>query len=168
MVDGDLKVSVHVSKSRQELKINLISILDNELHLPEDGCMQHDCIRMLENLNFDYPIHPFQRVFDKVKYKRDSIVCSIAYVNGNAVGALLLCNFDLQYYVKPEFRKKGIATKLFNETKRYHNLTFDILNRADSEEGIVFAAKNAIPTTIKEMHQHRYALRNAICFIRDF
>lgn len=163
-----MSLNIHVSKSRQELKINLTTILDEELHLPEEGCMQHDCIRILSRNDFNKPLPTYSFTFDKVQYRRDTYVCSIAYFNGRAVGSLLVQNFDIQYYVKPEYRNNGIASRLLEETKKHHSLFVNVVNRADSDEGITFAMKNEIPMSLKEMHQHTARLRKAISFIREF
>lgn len=67
---------------------------------------------------------------NKEKHKRPMHICALAYdlTSGEPVGCLYIYGCLSQVYVKPKFRRKGIATKLYEETSKHYDLSHNVKN----------------------------------------
>lgn len=78
----------------------------------------------------------FTWVKDKIKHTRPCNICSIIYVDEDAVGCLFFNAFSAHVYIKPQYRRKGLAKKLFEETGKVYDLSNKIHIHSSSKAAI--------------------------------
>lgn len=147
----EIHIEVKVSKSMKDFLDNCKIILENKLHLARGGTICPDCKYYLKHYNEDDFLGTYKWSAKGVAYKRPNLIAAIAYCEGKAVGALLINFFYTNFYVKKEFRKKGIAKKLFKETRNVHDLSRKVLNTGTSKAAKTLKESLGLPSLIKEM-----------------
>lgn len=128
-----------------------LEIYANRLYR-KDGIIKHDIRRLigeyLENrriVNYKY-----SWISNKQKYSRPKEIISVAYKDGIPVGCLVIVNFQSNVYVKKEYRKQGIASKLFLETAKVYRIGQNIINFGKSAAAKKLKRRFKIPGTFRE------------------
>lgn len=145
-----MKIEFVVSKNLNDLKAFARVIQDHKLHLEEHGTIEHLTSYLLTNVR-RYAWYCW--IKNKTTCGRPAWIITLCYLDGNPVGCLLLNAFSIHFYVKPEFRKLGIASLLFQITNLRYDLSMKVLNYDDTVEVNQLKNKFNIKSTIEEIRK---------------
>ena len=135
-----------------------------------------DFVALVKELDFylalkDGEEHHYYAEFNKIASLEN---CMVAYENGEAIGCGAIKNFDdntieiKRMYVKPDFRKKGFATKILVELENWAKelgFQFAILETGERQTEAVHLYQK---TYDKIPNYAQYiGLENSVCFRKE-
>lgn len=129
-------------------------VLLHKLHNKKESAIKPNCntyIALTARFN-RYHKKTFTWTRASVKHTRPKNVITLAFTNDGApVGCFLLHGFYSHFYVKPEYRNKGIASAMFSHAANAIDLTGDVLNYGNSKGAHALVRKFNLSARICEM-----------------
>lgn len=99
------------------------TIIDKKLYRSNGSSLRCNCLFHLDN-SYKKQLYTFNHKYtwkcNQIKHSRNYIILVLAYVNNEPVGVLYIQFNEIMFYVKPVFRRKGIATRLFEYISENH------------------------------------------------
>lgn len=129
--------------------------LDNKLYVNK----KYMLYSILTYISINYNPLKFKWTKDKVKHKRDYFICTSVKdkETNKPVGILLIYGFLIMFYIKKEYRNKGLTDILIKETAKKHDLTAKLVFLGTSRASLKILKKYNLSKSIKDM---RYKLTN--------
>lgn len=117
-------ISFHISTSLDELKAYAELIRQNKLHYSRDSNIKQftNRIKTLDRyLKFSW-------TKNYIRYSRPEFIIALICIDKQAIACFCLSSFNSSFYVKREYRRKGIAALLFKLSSLYYPLSMKVKN----------------------------------------
>lgn len=144
---GRILVSEYFAEAQKFAKM----ALEQRLHFTNDSTIRDVYARILKR---KVP-KKYRWVSRGMKCSRDFHIVTVALVEGVAVGAMAVEGLDVQFYVKRQYRRQGLATSMFRETALKHDLSGNVLNRVERPVVKNLKAKLGISGTYRELRSRQ-------------
>ena len=104
----------NIKEANKQLTRNMFTVITEELYVNKSWLLYRGVKTYVEDLLSGK--RPYDRVktkiVNKVKYTRPYYICDILYTDsGEIAGALLVNGIQISVYVKPKYRRMGLASK---------------------------------------------------------
>ena len=139
-----------VATSKQDF-LNLASVgIANHLYVKESWCIYSFLTDLIRRYTSDIErkqlrISHYYWTNNHVKYKRPKNIIIIAYQKEKPIAILTCEKFIINFYVLPEWRRKGVASALWKKACEEFNFSTKALNLGTDDAAYCFQQKMNFP-----------------------
>lgn len=143
-------------EEKLEIVVSTVETIDDLTNLLLTEKLHHNTSSAIVHSVIGYLKQDQEKRIHRLYKKRPYYICSVAFMCKplcipKAVGCLHIEQFFTNFYVLPEYRRKGLARKLFEETKKVYGIGLDIINLGSSLEAYALQKALDIPSDPLEM-----------------